>query len=161
MNKKNVTLTESDLKNIIKKSVNNILKESFNDKTISNAIKDHGGIKRNYTRFNASITSDYDLQNSEYEGCLSPRTLKELDECGLTYYIQKYLLYTNDGCAIVVNPSYQSKDSWEEKVRKRNQKWGENGPNKEDFEDFGYRQERYAVPRDLNTYDRRVERKIK
>lgn len=160
MNKKTVTLTESDLKNIIKKSVNNILKESFNDKTISNAIKDHGGIKRNYTRWNATITADYDLQNSEYEGYLSPRTLKELDECGLTYYIQKYLLYTNDGCAIAVKPSYQSKDSWDEKVRKRNQKWGENSSNKEDFEDGGYREEIYAVPRDFNTHERRIERKI-
>ena len=69
------------------------------------------------------------------------------------------MLYTNDGCAIAITPSFQSKDSWDEKVRKRNQKWGENSSNKEDFEDGGYREEIYAVPRHLNTHERRIERK--
>ena len=160
MNKKTINLTEYDLKNIIKESVNNIIKESFNDKNISHAIKQHGGLKQDEQHRGASILSDYNLQDSIYFGYLSSDTINELKNCGLIFYISKYILYTNDGGAIAVSPLRNQQDPWNEKVKNRNQKWGENGPNKEDFESFwGYRHEDHDKPIEFNTVDRRLQRK--
>ena len=44
MNKKLIRLTESDLHRIVKKSVNRILKESFDDDEIARLVKEHGGL---------------------------------------------------------------------------------------------------------------------
>lgn len=159
MNKKTVTLTESDLKNIIKKSVNNILKESFNDKNISNAIEDHGGLKRKEytTRWSASINANYDLKNSNYEGYLTSNAINELEHTGLIYYLREYLLYTNDGGAVVVSNGNSILDKnttdWENKVRNRNRQWGEIDSNREKYNRNG--EDIYVSPNKFNTIDRR------
>jgi hypothetical protein len=164
MNKKTINLTEYDLKNIIKESVNNIIKESFNDKEISYAIEEHGGIKKNQY-FNASIFADYDLQKSQYKGYLSRNTVNELDNADLLFNLRKHLIFTNDGGAIVVDKasSYNNKSywddisNWENKVRTRNKKWGENEPNNERYKRNG--EDKFIRPNEFNTVDRRLQRK--
>ena len=152
-------ISEIKLKNIITESLKNVLKESFNDNKIANAIKEHGGLDSTNKRWSAAFNADFDLKNSKYCGYLSPKTMEELNTTGLSFYLRKYILYTKDGGAIVIEKVYSSEDSWNDKVRTRNQKWGENGPNKEAFERFGSRRETYIYPNEGNTLSRRQERK--
>lgn len=150
-------LAKDKLDRIIKESVNNLLKESFNDKRVSNEINAHGGLRKHYKKLSANMRADYDLQNCEYQGYLSPDTLKELHDSNMIFYLTKYLLYTNDGGAVVVDKKLKDYvnnigTTWRNKVKQRNNKWGEetNQPNfiKDDsFEPYTY-----------NTLNRRRER---
>lgn len=149
-------LTEHNLNRIIKECVNNLLKESFNDKKISDEIKRHGGLKKSDRKYGAGIYSNYDLQNSLYQGYLSPETIEEIDNCDLIFYLNEYLLFTNDGGAIVVKQNKNeiiNNTPWENKVRNRNNKWGEN------TEYPFFKKDIYVKPNKLNTYQRRNERK--
>lgn len=156
-------INESQLNKIINESVKNVLKESFNDNEISQAIAEHGGLNQRNRRWGASFFSDFDLQNANFSGYLSPNTIRELENTFLAFHLKKWLLYTNDGGAIVVemgrNDFHDTK--WNEKVKKRNQQWGEDGSDKKEFTDIlGNKRERYIKPIEINTVDRRRERKM-
>ena len=156
-------INKSQLNKIINESVKKVLKESFNDNEISQAIAEHGGLNQKNRRWSASIFSDFDLQNAQFNGYLSPNTIDELENTFLTLHLKKWLLYTNDGGAIVVemgrNDFHDNK--WNEKVRKRNQQWGEDGSDKKEFTDIlGNKREKYMKPIEMNTVDRRRERKM-
>ena len=160
-------INESTLKQIIEESVKNVLKESFNNNELSQAVKEHGGLSKMRDYMGASYHSNYDLQNAKYEGYLSSQTIKELVSTPLFSKIQSWLLFTNDGGAIVVGEtySYGKNSAWNEKVKKRNQEWGEDGPKKDDFKLGQWRHEIQNVgalpPKDVNTFIRRSERKQK
>ena len=47
-NKNMLKINESQLREIINESIMNVLNESFNDKNISQAIEEHGGIDKRY-----------------------------------------------------------------------------------------------------------------
>lgn len=156
-------INESQLNKIINESVKNVLKESFNDNEISQAIAEHGGLNQKNRRWGASFFSDFDLQNAKFNGYLSPNTINELEDTFLAFHLKKWLLYTNDGGAIVVEMGRNdfNDTKWNEKVRKRNQQWGEDGSDKKEFTDIlGNKRERYIKPIEMNTVDRRRERKI-
>ena len=157
-----VKLTESKINKIINDSLNRILKESFNDKRVSSAIKSHGGLNNKYKNafYGANTNANYDLKNCTYVGYLSPDTVNELAENNLLFNLDEYLLHTNDGCAIVVKKNSNDiffdddyDNSWEKKVKDRNKKWGEETNNE------NYRDEMYISPNKLNTYYRRQDRK--
>lgn len=158
-------INESTLKQIIEESVKNVLKESFNNNELSQAIKDHGGLSKIRDFMGAPSHSNYDLQNVSYEGYLSAETIKELVKTHLFSKIQAWLLFTNDGGAIIVgeNYSYEKNSAWNEKVKKRNQEWGEDGPNKNDFQIGQWRHETQNIgaipPKEVNTFVRRSERR--
>ena len=158
-------INESTLKQIIKESVNNVLKESFNNNELSQAVKEHGGLSKIRDYMGATYHSNYDLQNAKYEGYLSSQTIQELVGTHLFSKIQSWLLFTNDGGAIVVGEtySYEKNSAWNEKVKKRNQEWGEDGPNKDDFQVGKWRWETQNAgvlpPKEVNTFVRRSERR--
>ena len=158
-------INESTLKQIIKESVNNVLKESFNNNELSQAIKEHGGLSKMRDYMGAPYHSNYDLQNATYKGYLSSKTIEELVSTPLFLKIQSWLLLTNDGGAIVVGEtySYEKNSAWNEKVKKRNQEWGEDGPNKDDFQVGKWRWETQNAgvlpPKEVNTFVRRSERR--
>lgn len=158
-------INESTLKQIIKESVNNVLKESFNNNELSQAVKEHGGLSKMRDYMGATYHSNYDLQNAKYEGYLSSQTIQELVGTHLFSKIQSWLLFTNDGGAIVVGEtySYEKNSAWNEKVKKRNQEWGEDGPNKDDFQVGKWRWETQNAgvlpPKEVNTFVRRSERR--
>ena len=142
--------------NRINDNIECILEESFNDKNISNAIKEHGGLDNKWMkRFGASINANYDIQNSEYCGYLTSETVSNLDETDLIYGLGDRLLFTNDGGAVVIKNTYMDKESdWDKKVRNRNAQWRENVSDKDKYEE-----EKYVKPNRFNTYYRRRERK--
>ena len=160
-------INESKLKQIIGESVKNVLKESFNNNDLSQAIKEHGGLSKMRDYMGAPYHSNYDLQNAKYEGYLSSETIKELVGTHIFSKIQSWLLFTNDGGAIIVGEtySYEKNSEWNKKVKKRNQEWGEDGPNKDDFQVGKWRRETQnfgaTPPREVNTFVRRSERKRK
>ena len=160
-------INESTLKQIIEESVKNVLKESFNNNELSQAIKEHGGLSKMRDDMGAPYHSNYDLQNAKYEVYLSSETIKELVGTHIFSKIQSWLLFTNDGCAIIVCETYSNEKNseWNKKVKKRNQEWGEDGPNKDDFQVGKWRRETQnfgaTPPREVNTFVRRSERKRK
>ena len=161
-------INESILKQIIDESVKKVLKESFNDKKLSIEIERHGGIDNKHNDLSASYNSNFDLQNAIYGGYLSRTALQELMGTSLMEYIKGFILFTQDGGAIVVDERISSMNdmhAWNEKVKKRNQNWGESGQNQDDFKGDGYRKERigyeWTKPKDFNTYARRSDNKRK
>ena len=159
---KKYKISEKDLNNIVSESIQNILKESFNDKKISRDIEDFGGLDPKRMKFGATLASDYDLQRSKMCGYLSRETVNELFDAELVPKLSKWLLFTNNGGAIVIEPNdeYPYYDNpWNKKVKERNQQWGEDGANKEQFQKDGWRRENSYEPIEINTVDRRKERK--
>lgn len=139
------------------------LNESFNDNRISNAINDHDGIDKRLREFGAIHYADYDLKTAKYVGYLTPETVENIDEVDLKFELRKYLIYTNDGGAIVVSNTAKidlanigKRNEWEDKVSKRNANWGEEEKNKEDYK---WRKEIYVKPNEFNTINRRQDNK--
>ena len=166
-------ITEQKLSEMIKESIEHaFLCESFNDKRISQEIAEHGGVSKIDRRYSAQFYADYDLQNAEYCGYLDQDAMTQIYNCDLRWEIHKRIIPTGDGGAVVVKQgddpmvapgSYQTK--WAKKVSGRNQKWGEAGPNKDEFSFENAlkngrfsRREQYVVPNRDNTEERRAER---
>lgn len=154
-----IKLTESQLKKIVNESVKSVLNESFTDNRIAQAIKEHGGLSKFQNKFGAKINADYDLQTAAYKGYLSRETVNEIEAADLWYQLNRWLLYTNDGGAIVVDDIRNTQNvadrdySWDKKVRQRNIQWGEDVP------DTRYWEERHSTPNKFNTKRRREDRK--
>lgn len=159
-------INESTLKQIIEESVKNVLKESFNDNELTQAIKEHGGIHKSFKDIGTFIHGNFDLQNAKYEGYLNKETLRELLNTHLYSKVAEWVIWTNDGGAIVVSENMSmDRNFWNKKVKQRNQKWGVNSDNKEDFQSNGWRRETessdFISPKNINTFTRRLDRKRK
>lgn len=124
---KTIRLTEDELKNLIRESVEMVLNEKFENSELTDMVKQHGGLKwillSNDMR---TANTRIDLKKAKVKGYLSPETVSELAMVNWYYPLNEQALHCKDGGAIVIDNSVADWD-YVDKIGKRNSEYVENG----------------------------------